>query len=183
MKLVFIFGSGAVGKMTVGQELMKLTGLRLFHNHMAIEPVLSVFGGFNPRAVNRIRDVIFEEFAASEQKGMIFTFMFAFDQQADWDYVAHVKDIFRPYGTEFCYVELIAPQTVRLARSATENRLAHKASKQDVEASCHRLMQEDARYRLVSLPGEIPWDNYLRIENEHIPADEAARMIRDRFGL
>ena len=31
MKLVFIFGSGAVGKMTVGQELMKLTGLRLFH--------------------------------------------------------------------------------------------------------------------------------------------------------
>lgn len=37
MKLVFIFGSGAVGKMTVGQELMKLTGLRLFHNHMAIE--------------------------------------------------------------------------------------------------------------------------------------------------
>lgn len=153
MKLVFIFGSGAVGKMTVGQELMKLTGLRLFHNHMAIEPVLSVFGGFNPRAVNRIRDVIFEEFAASGQKGMIFTFMFAFDQQADWDYVAHVKDIFRPYGTEFCYVELIAPQNVRLARSATENRLAHKASKQDVEASRHRLMQEDARYRLVSLPG------------------------------
>lgn len=150
---------------------------------MAIEPMLAVFGGFTPRAVNRIRDVIFEAFAVSEQKGRIFTFMFAFDQQADWDYVAHVKDIFRPYGTEFCYVELIAPQAVRLARCVTENRLAHKASKQDMEASCHRLMKEDAHYRLVSLPGEIPWDNYLRLENEHIPADEAARMIRDRFGL
>ncbi|MGN1020459.1 MAG: AAA family ATPase [Aristaeellaceae bacterium] len=183
MKLVFIFGSGAVGKMTVGQELMKLTGLRLFHNHMAIEPVLAVFGGFNPRAVERIREAIFEEFAASGQKGMIFTFMFAFDQQADWDYVAHVQEIFRPYGTEFFYVELIAPQEVRLARSATENRLAHKASKQDVDAARSRLVQEDAHYRLVSLPGEIPWDNYLRIENEHIPAAEAARMIRDRFGL
>lgn len=33
MKLVLIFGDGAVGKMTVGQELMKITGLRLFHNH------------------------------------------------------------------------------------------------------------------------------------------------------
>ena len=39
MKLVLIVGDGAVGKMTVGQELMKITGLRLFHNHMTIEPV------------------------------------------------------------------------------------------------------------------------------------------------
>ena len=150
---------------------------------MAIEPVLSVFGGFTPRAVNRIRDVIFEAFAVSEQKGRIFTFMVAFDQQANWDYVMHGKDIFCPYGTEFFHVEPIASQAVRLERSATENRLTHKASKQDVEASRRRLMQEDAHYRLVSLPGEIPWDNYLRLENEHIPADEAARMIRDRFGL
>ena len=44
MKLVIIFGDGAVGKMTVGQELMKITDLRLFHNHMSIEPVLEIFG-------------------------------------------------------------------------------------------------------------------------------------------
>ena len=44
MKLVFLIGSGAVGKMTVGQELMKLTGLRLFHNHMTIEPIIEIFG-------------------------------------------------------------------------------------------------------------------------------------------
>lgn len=30
MKLVFLIGNAAVGKMTVGQELMKITGLRLF---------------------------------------------------------------------------------------------------------------------------------------------------------
>ena len=36
MKLVFIFGNAAVGKMTVGQELMKITDLRLFDNHMTI---------------------------------------------------------------------------------------------------------------------------------------------------
>ena len=132
---------------------MKLTGLRLFHNHMAIEPVLAVFGGFNPRALNRIRDVIFEAFAVSEQKGRIFTFMVAFDQEADWNYVMHGKGIFRPYGTAFFHVELIASQAVRLERSATENRLAHKASKQNVASSRCRLMQEDAHYRLVSLPG------------------------------
>ena len=39
MKLVLLFGDCAVGKMTVGQELAKITDLRLFHNHMTIEPV------------------------------------------------------------------------------------------------------------------------------------------------
>lgn len=38
MKFVMLFGNAAVGKMTVGQELMKITDLRLFHNHMTIEP-------------------------------------------------------------------------------------------------------------------------------------------------
>lgn len=33
MKLLFIIGDAAVGKMTVGQELMKITDLRPFHNH------------------------------------------------------------------------------------------------------------------------------------------------------
>ena len=49
MKLVFILGDAAVGKMTVGQELMKITGLRLFHNHMTIEPVIEIFGRYDGR--------------------------------------------------------------------------------------------------------------------------------------
>ena len=43
MKLVIIFGPHAVGKMTVGQELAKRTGLKLFHNHMTIEVVSDLF--------------------------------------------------------------------------------------------------------------------------------------------
>ena len=50
MKLVFIIGDAAVGKMTVGQELMKITDLRLFHNHMTIEPVIEVFGYYYGKA-------------------------------------------------------------------------------------------------------------------------------------
>ncbi len=77
MKLLFMIGSGAVGKMTVGQELAKITELRLFHNHMMIEPVVEVFGGYHPRVVAKLRKVVFEEFAASENYGMIFTYMWA----------------------------------------------------------------------------------------------------------
>jgi hypothetical protein len=183
MKLVFLIGDAAVGKMTVGQALMKQTGLRLFHNHMMIEPVIEIFGTFNCHVTQQLREVIFHEFAKSDNKGMIFTYLWAFDMQSDWDYVAHVSDIFRQQGAEIYYVELIAPQEVRLQRNETANRLAHKASKRDLEASRARLLRDDANYRCVSLPGEIPFENYLRIDNSEISAETAAKMIREHFAL
>ena len=183
MKLVILIGNSAVGKMTVGQELAKVTGLRLFHNHMMIEPVLEIFGQWRPDVTQRLRQVIFEEFAKSDSYGMIFTYMWAFDMQSDWDYIDWVKSIFAPYGTEFYYVELVADQAVRLQRNATENRLKNKASKRDIEVSNQRLLREDSNYRLVSLPGELQVEHYLRIDNTHLSPEEAAGQIRDFFGL
>lgn len=183
MKLVFLIGDAAVGKMTVGQELMKITGLRLFHNHMTIEPVIEIFGKYDGKTIFRLRDVIFEEFAKSDCSGMIFTYMWAFDHKEDWDYVEHVKEIFAPYGTDFYYVELIAPQSVRLMRNESENRLKNKPSKRDIETSNRRLVNDDEKYRCVSYEGEIKFDNYLRIENENISAEDAAKMIKEKFSL
>ena len=183
MKLVFLFGDAAVGKMTVGQELMKITDLRLFHNHMTIEPVLEIMGTFDGQLIQDMRELIFRRFAASSNYGMIFTIMMAFDMQSDWDYLEHVKSIFQPYGTEFYYVELIAPQEVRLQRNKTENRLQNKPSKRDLEVSDRRLLRDDENHRCVSYPGEVPFDNYLRIENADLPAAAVAQMIKERFGL
>ena len=59
MKLVFLIGNAAVEKMTVGQELMKITDLRLFHNHMSIEPVLEIFGEFNGEIIWDMRELVF----------------------------------------------------------------------------------------------------------------------------
>ncbi|MDE6030974.1 MAG: AAA family ATPase [Oscillospiraceae bacterium] len=183
MKLVFIIGNAAVGKMTVGQELMKITDLRLFHNHMTIEPVLEIFGDFNGTAISRLRHVIFEEFAKSDKYGMIFTYMWAFDMQSDWDYIEYVKDIFRPYNTEFYYVELVAPRDVRLQRNVTENRLKNKASKRDVETSNQRLIRDDSNHRLESYDGEIKFENYIKIDNSELAPDVVAKMIKDKFSL
>ena len=48
MKLVVLFGPPAVGKMTVGRELERFTGLRLFHNHMTIDLALRFFDWGTP---------------------------------------------------------------------------------------------------------------------------------------
>lgn len=79
-------------------------------------------------------------------------------------------------------IELIASQKVRLERNKTENRLINKASKRDIETSNKRILKEDL-HRLVSNEGEIPFKNYLRINNENIEAKDVAKMIKETFNL
>ena len=183
MKVLFLFGNAAVGKMTVGQELMKITNLRLCHNHMTIEPVIEIFGKYDSRIITRLREVIFEEYAKTDNYGIIFTFMWAFDMKEDWDYLAHVREIFEHYNADFYYVELVADKNERLRRNVTENRLANKASKRDIEASNKRLLSADEEHRFESYEGEIPFENYIKIDNSNLEADVVAKIIKDRFAF
>lgn len=178
MKLVLIIGAGAVGKMTVGQELMKITNLRLFHNHMMIEPVIDIFGKYKRDTIDKLKEIIIDDFVNSDNEGMIFTLIWAFDLPTEREYV---ENLTKRFDEVYC-VELIASQDVRLKRNSTDNRLKHKASKRDVEASNVRLLNEE-RYRLVSHEGEIPFKNYLRINNENIEPDVVAKIIKETFNL
>lgn len=183
MKLVLIVGDGAVGKMTVGQELMKITDLRLFHNHMTIEPVLEVFHDFNVDVILKLRYLIFEEFVKTNNYGMIYTCMWAYDCQEDWDIMNKILGIFAQVNAEIYCVELTAPLDVRLQRNAAENRLKNKASKRNVEASNERLIRNSNEHRFVSKDGEVPIQNFIRIDNSNLEADVVARMIKEKFDL
>lgn len=183
MKLVFIFGDAAVGKMTVGQELIKIADLRLFYNHMTIEPVLEIFGERNDPAIDRMRWVVLEEFAKTDLEGLIFTMMWDLDDPADWAYAAKAAKIFEDRGAEVYYVELVADQKVRLERNGSENRLKHKASKRNVKESNEWLVEVDTRRRFVSREGEIPFPHYIKIDNTDLPPEEVARQIKEYFGF
>jgi hypothetical protein len=181
MKLVLIVGDSAVGKMTVGQELMKITDLRLFHNHMTIEPVLDIFNDFNVDVILKLRYLIFEEFVKTDNEGMIYTCMWAYDCQEDWDIMNKILGIFE--GAEIYCVELTAPLEVRLQRNATENRLKNKASKRNLETSRNNILKHDEKYRLESYDGEITFENYIKIDNTNLSPEEVAQRIKERFGL
>lgn len=183
MKLVIIIGNGAVGKMTVGQELMKITGLRLFHNHMSIEPVIEIFGHYDAEIVRKFREFVFEEFSQSENEGLIFTFVWAFDMPSDREYMLHVAELFEEKGGEVYCVELVASKEVRVYRNETENRLKNKASKRDLEFARKTLADLDRKHRTESREGEIPFKNYIKIDNSELQPDEVARMIKEKFGL
>ncbi|MBQ3485230.1 MAG: shikimate kinase [Clostridia bacterium] len=188
MKLLFIFGAHAAGKMTVGQAVSRITPMKLFHNHMTIEPVIELFGAYNGAVTERLRQVVFEEFAKTDNYGLIFTFIWAFDVPYDEAYVRRLSEMYEAAGAQVDYVELVAPQDVRLVRNRTENRLQHKASKRDVALSEARFLDAEERYRVVSEPGEVVQrlgvapERYLRIDNTNLEPDAVAEMIVDHFG-
>lgn len=186
MKLVIIFGPQSVGKMTVGQELAKITGLKLFHNHMTIDLVSNFFSygsDAGKRLVTLFRKEIFEEVAKSDLEGLIFTYVWALDHKADSEYAYSIADIFRAQGGEVFFVELESSLDIRLQRNVTPNRLEHKPTKRDVEQSERFLREAEAQYRMNSLPGEFDGENYVRIDNSGISAGDCAVMVKEAFGL
>jgi len=186
MKFVLIFGPMAVGKMTVGQELSKVTGLPLFHNHMTIEMVLPFFEFGTPEfvyLVNLYRRELFETVAKSDSEGMIFTYVWAFNHESDWKFVEKVTSFFRDNDTEVYFVELEADLDERVERNKTPNRLAHKPSKRNIDQTEKRMIAAQDIYRMNSKDGEIKEKNYLRIDNTKLTAKETVKIIVDRFDL
>lgn len=186
MQFVLLFGPQAVGKMTVGQELAKITDLKLFHNHMTIDFVGQFFDygtKEGKRLVNLFRQEIFKEVANSDLDGMIFTYVWAFNLQEDWDYVQRVAKLFESKGGTVYYVELESDLAERLQRNTSTNRLEHKPSKRNIEWSEKDLLQSMDTYRLNSLEGEINFDNYIKINNTNISAAEVAKIVKGTFQL
>ena len=186
MKLVIIFGPHAVGKMTVGQELEKLTELKLFHNHMTIDIVSDLFENMpkeRNRLINLFRREIFEAYSKSDEYGMIFTYMWALDRKEDWDYIKDLEDLFAIRGAEVYYVELAADYDLRIERNKTENRLLNKPTKRNIERSDYMFRKLESKYRLNSLDGEITKKNYIKIDNSKLSPDIVALKIKDKFEL
>ena len=185
-ELLLVIGPPAVGKMTVGYELARRTGLKLFHNHHTIELALEFFPFGSPpfaRLVREFRRRIFEEVAASELPGLIFTYGWAFDQPSDDADVATLAAIFTARGARVAYVELTATQEERLRRNETEFRLAQKPSKRDVPFSRSLLLRHDAEYQLDSAGRFAGRADWLRIDNTALSPADAAEQIIQHFSL
>lgn len=77
MKLLFLFGPPAVGKLTVAREVARLTGWRLFHNHLTVDLALSVYDFGTPGFValrEQIWLMVVRRAQADGLPGLIFTF-------------------------------------------------------------------------------------------------------------
>lgn len=184
MDLIIVFGPPAVGKMTVGQEISRLTGYPLLHNHMTIDLVTELFDFGTPqfgRLVPAFRQMLVAEAATSDLPGLIFTFVWAFDVDEDRRFLYGLRDAVAEHGEATYYAELEAGLDERLVRNRTENRLRHK-KKADFDKTEGAILHLEA-HRMNS-DGDFPYPKrHVKIDNTHLSAREAARRIVEAFGF
>ncbi len=110
MRLLFLYGLPATGKHTVAQHLAALTGYKLFHNHLAVDLLLSVFD-FGSQPFVELREQIwlsvFEQAAATDLPGLIFTF--APERTVRPTFIPAALDLLARYHGTVDFIELTCP--------------------------------------------------------------------------
>lgn len=193
MHFVCVYGPPAVGKMTVGRALCDLTGFKLFHNHMTVEPVLEIFEFGTPpfvRLVSEMRRRVVEE-AVAALPGLVFTCVWPLDDAGDARLVGGLVDIVERGGGTAHFVELAAPFDVRRARNVTELRREHKRVHRDEELSDRILHDSEQRVLNSSDDGRLPVEAaavigdrpYVRIDNTDLEPADVARQVAHHFAF
>ncbi len=173
MKLIFLYGAPAVGKLTVAQELAKLTDFRVFHNHLTIDCIEPVFDFGTPsfsRLINLIRLETVAE-AARAHVNLIFTYCYAKD--FDDAHVAEFAKTIEANGGEICFVLLTCE------RGELERRVLEESRKQYSKAQNTEILGEILGKYDLSSP--VPQRESLLIDNTNLSAAEAAQKIVEHF--
>lgn len=184
--LLFLIGPPAVGKTTVGVELARRTGLVLFHNHQLIELALRFSPQDTPqfqRLIDEFRRRIVEEVATSGLPGLIFTYIWAFDDTSGAARVETYASLSPTRDARVLFVELEAALTERLRRNETKLGSAGKPSKQDLAQSRRRLLDTDSHYRLNSAGRFDGRADYLRIDTTALSPETVVEQIIAAYGL
>ena len=110
MKLVFLHGAPAVGKLTVARELARLTGFRLFHNHLTVDLVSSVFAfGSEPFVLLR-EQIWLSVFREAAMHGVSLIFTFNPERTVRERFIEDAVDAVGSAGGQTFFVELTCSQ-------------------------------------------------------------------------
>ncbi|MHB8565589.1 MAG: hypothetical protein ACYC7D_04115 [Nitrososphaerales archaeon] len=175
MKLIFIYGPPASGKFTIARELAKLTDYKLFHNHVSIGFVQSLFEFGTPtfwKFVNKYRLEMLEE-AAKENINVITTFVYA--KGSDDRFVKAQVAKVKKYRGKVCFVRLSCD------RDTLFSRVTRGSRKELGKIATKKLLKE--MLTAYDVESEILSRNSLTIDTTHESPKSAARLIARHFNL
>lgn len=159
-----------VGKLTVASELAALTGFKLFHNHLTVDLVTSVFE-FGSEPFVELREQIwlkvFSEAVKADLSGLIFTF--AYDPTVRDTFVRDVQGIVDSAGGNVFFVELTCSQ------DELERRLTNPSRQRFGKMTSVELFRQLSIANAFKDPG-IPSDRFV-LDITALTPNEAARLI------
>lgn len=176
MKLVFIYGPPATGKYTVGKELAKITGFKLFHNHLTHDLIESLFD-FEDEIFQKLSEKyrldLIETAAKYGIKGVIFTFCYA--KGVDEKFVKKVIEAVENHGGKIHFVQLYSDKKELYKRVMLPSR------KQLNKIKARRTLKKSlSKWKLFS---KIPFVSSLSIDNTNVSAKKTASRINSHYSL
>jgi len=175
MRLLFIYGRPAVGKLTVAREVAALTGGRLFHNHLAVNLALSVYDFGTPGFIalrEQVWNDVFRRVLTDRLPLLIFTFNP--ENTVSQRYIDGLFAEVAATGGEVIPVELFANESIIEGRLGTESRLREGKS---LDVSAYRVLRAQGVFESPAIRGPS-----LRIDTGKIAPSEAAVRIASLLG-
>ena len=170
VKLIFLYGLPGVGKLTVARELAKLTGFRIFHNHLAVDLVESVFE-FGSLPFVELREKIwldvFSRAVVANLNGLIFTF--APDRTVRDGFIEGTREVVESSGGELLFVEL------KCSIEELERRIEHPSRQQFGKLSSAARFRELKEAGAFVDPG-TPAERLI-VDTTELSASDAASII------
>lgn len=176
MKLIYIYGPPAVGKLTVAKELSKLTSIKVFHNHLTVDLLKPFFIFGSERFLTlstSIRHKIFEAAAQENIEGLIYTCCYSFPE--DNEGVQETISVLKKYDGEIFFVRLYADTRELKKRVLEDSRknFGKVKSIDDLEKSINKW----------NMFTSIPFVKSLEIDNTNTPPYDVALRIKDYCSL
>ena len=174
MKLIFLHGPPASGKLTIAEKLSERTGISLFHNHLSRDLVKDIYGDRlrdNYALVDRIRfDVL--DYCSKNQTDLIFTYVYEGSDDDDnvRDFIKTIEDT----KGEVLFVELSANKEDLINRVDNESRRKYK--KLTDPAIMEKIVQNMGIYT-------IPFVDSLNINTSYTTPDESVEIIVNKLKL
>ena len=172
MKLIFIYGPPAVGKLTVAKELARLTGYKLFHNHLLTDIVSKFFKiGSKPflDLLYKIRLNVLEAAAKNKFKGHIATTLYAPSANSNKFIKNTIKKI-KLYGGKIYFVRLYCSRRELFKRVRKHDRKQFGKINESKELT--KVLKKWALFE------KIPFVKSFSIDNTNVSAKEVAKGIK-----
>lgn len=179
MKLIFVYGPPAAGKLTVATELAALTGYKLVDNHKATDFLEEVF----PRSDTRLhpwrselgRKIRIDLVTAAAEADVNLIITFAPLSAGMFDFMRDIVKAVNVNGGKPCLVQLLPSQEILETRVLSEQR---KGVKIDTIERWHELT-DDNHGAFATFPDM----EHLVLDNSTLSPKQAAQSIIEYYQL
>ncbi len=169
MRLLFLYGPVASGKLTIARLVAERTGLALFHNHLVVDAVAAVFP-FGSEPFVRLREQFWlEMFAAAVANERSLVFTFAPEPTVSADFPWKVKELVEAAGSSVLFI------TLNVSPEQQEQRLTAPSRKAFGKLQSPELLRE-LRAGMAECMQAMPTAD-LRIDTDVTSAEQAADAI------